>query len=117
MFRTMLPAVGVDSMKSGGNERGLTSGSAERKIRCRQLFVHWLGLIQKVRRRSGVLESVVVGAVVVLARRTYSVCDLNTFTQGVASVGCFGLQGSDKPRNARLLTRLSCPRTISSRYS
>jgi hypothetical protein len=44
-------------------------------------------------------------------------CDLNTFTQGEASVGCFGLQGSDKPRNARLLTRLSCPRTISSRYS
>jgi hypothetical protein len=111
----MLPAVGVDFMKAGGNERGLTSGGVERKIRCRQLFVHWLGLIQKVQRRSGVLESVVVGAVVVLARRTFS-CDLNTFTQGGASVGRFGLQGSDKPRNARLLTRLSCPRTISSRY-
>ena len=63
-----MPAIDVHFMKLGGNDRVLTSGRAKRRNEDRRLFVHWPGLIWKVYRRSEFLESVVEGAVVVLAK-------------------------------------------------
>ena len=47
MFIAMVPAIDVDFMKFGGNDRVLTSVSAKRRKEDRQLFLHWPGPIGK----------------------------------------------------------------------